>query len=279
MEQKTEQDRIFINSYLEYKNLGDSKALVEQADFWIRRITAGKYSLSEDGRNEVLLKFIQKIEYFSEIYETRKFENFTAYAIVFFRNLVLNQWKKEIKSLKTEPVFLEPDGLAGSVVYEPDYNAERCPFRILLREQLGALDPRGVLIFKLKHNLFLERKEILLLKSILYASGNSVPDFLKERMEKRFAVRRRELAVLERMEISHQMLFSKRKNAAFFSSKAKRKLRKKLLRVEKIYTYEEISRWFGWNHSVIKRLYLQTMNSLKNFGRDLKFTEEKKEAA
>ncbi|EMY77748.1 hypothetical protein LEP1GSC060_0612 [Leptospira weilii serovar Ranarum str. ICFT] len=279
MEQKTEQDLIFMNSYLEYKNLGDSKALVKQADFWIRRITAGKYSLSEDGRNEVLLKFIQKIECFSEIYETRKFENFAAYAIVFFKNLVLNQRKKEIKSLKTEPVFLEPDGLPGSVVYQPDYNVEKCPFRILLQEQLGTSDPRGVLIFKLKHNLLLERKEVLLLKSILYASGNSVPDFLEERMEKRFAVRRRDLAVLEKMEISHQMLFSKRKNAALFSSKAKRKLRKKLLKVEIIYTYEEIARWFGWNHSVIKRLYLQTKNSLKDFDPDLRFAEEKKEAA
>nr|EMN19672.1 hypothetical protein LEP1GSC063_2729 [Leptospira santarosai serovar Arenal str. MAVJ 401] len=282
MQQKTELDRIFINSYLEYKNLGDSKALVEQAYFWICRIAVRKYSLSEDGRSEVLLKFIQKVEYFSELYETRGFENFSAYAIVFLKHLVLNQWKKEIQSSKTEPLFLEPDGLPGSIVYEPDYNAELSPDRIFLREILQTLDPRGALILKLKHNLFLERKDILLLKSILSASGNSIRDFLKERMEKRFAVRSRELAVLEKMEVSHQILFSKRENAASFSSKAKQKLRKKLLRVEVIYTYDEISRWFGWNHSVIKRLYLQTMNSLKNSSQNLNFAaflNEKKKTA
>lgn len=64
MQQKTELDCIFINSYLKYKNLGDSKDLIEQAAFWIGRIAVRKYSLSEDERSEVLLKFIQKIEYF-----------------------------------------------------------------------------------------------------------------------------------------------------------------------------------------------------------------------
>lgn len=64
MQQKTDLDRIFINSYLEYKNSGNSKALIEQVYFWIRRIAVRKCSLSEDGRNEVLLKFIQKMEYF-----------------------------------------------------------------------------------------------------------------------------------------------------------------------------------------------------------------------
>ncbi|EQA63956.1 hypothetical protein [Leptospira alexanderi] len=282
MQQKTDLDRIFINSYLEYKNFGNSKALIEQAHFWIRRIAVRKCSLSEDGRNEVLLKFIQKIEYFSELYETRGFKNFSAYAIVFLKHLILNQWKKEIQSLKTEPFFLEPDGLPGSVVYEPDYRTEIPQDRIFLREILRTFDPRGVLILKLKHNLFLERKEILLLKSILSVSGNSVQDFLKERMEKRFIARSQELALLERMEVSHQILFSKRENAASFSSKAKQKLRKKLLRVEMIYTYDEISRWFGWKHSVIKRLYLQTMNSLKNSRKDLKFVtfpNEKKKSA
>ncbi|WP_078129238.1 hypothetical protein [Leptospira alexanderi] len=282
MQQKTDLDRIFINSYLEYKNFGNSKALIEQAYFWIRRIAVRKFSLSEDGRNEVLLKFIQKMEYFSELYETRGFKNFSAYAIVFLKHLILNQWKKEIQSLKTEPFFLEPDGLPGSVVYEPDYRTEISQDRIFLREILRTFDPRGVLILKLKHNLFLERKEILLLKSILSVSGNSVQDFLKERMEKRFIARSQELALLERMEASHQILFSKRENAASFSSKAKQKLRKKLLRVEMIYTYDEISRWFGWKHSVIKRLYLQTMNSLKNSRKDLKFVtfpNEKKKSA
>ncbi|ALO24817.1 hypothetical protein [Leptospira borgpetersenii] len=282
MQQKTELDRIFINSYLQYKNFGDSKALIEQAFFWIRRIAVRKYSLSEDGLNEVLLKFIQKMEYFSELYETRGFENFSAYAIVFLKHLIWNQWKKEIQSSKTEPLFLEPDGLPGSAVYEPDYSTELSQDRIFLREILRNLDPRGVLILKLKHNLFLERKEILLLKSILSASGNSIQDFLKERMEKRFTARSQELALLERLEMSHQILFSKRENAASFSSKAKQKLKKKLLRVEMIYTYDEISRWFGWKHSVIKRLYLQTMNSLKNSRKDLKFVSfliKKKESA
>lgn len=64
MQQKTELDCIFINSYLKYKNLGDSKDLIEQAAFWIGRIAVRKYSLGEDERSEVLLKFIQKIEYF-----------------------------------------------------------------------------------------------------------------------------------------------------------------------------------------------------------------------
>ncbi|EMM79469.1 hypothetical protein LEP1GSC037_0750 [Leptospira interrogans str. 2006001854] len=105
MQQKTELDCIFINSYLKYKNLGDSKDLIEQAAFWIGRIAVRKYSLSEDERSEVLLKFIQKIEYFSKIYETGKFENFSAFAIVFLKHLVLNQWKKKINSLKRKPIF------------------------------------------------------------------------------------------------------------------------------------------------------------------------------
>lgn len=95
MQQKTELDCIFINSYLKYKNLGDSKDLIEQAALWIGRIAVRKYSLSEDERSEVLLKFIQKIEYFSKIYETGKFENFSAFAIVFLKHLVLNQWKEK----------------------------------------------------------------------------------------------------------------------------------------------------------------------------------------
>lgn len=105
MEQKTELDRIFLNSYLRYKNLGDSKKLIEQAAFWIGRIAVRKYSLGEDERSEVLLKFIQKIEYFSKLYETKKFDNFSAFAIVFLKHLVLNQWKKEINSLKRNPIF------------------------------------------------------------------------------------------------------------------------------------------------------------------------------
>ncbi|EMO76971.1 hypothetical protein LEP1GSC127_3988 [Leptospira kirschneri str. 200801925] len=100
MEQKTELDRIFLNSYLTYKNLGDPKDLIEQAAFWIGRIAVRKYSLGEDERSEVLLKFIQKIEYFSKLYETKKFNNFSAFGIVFLKHLVLNQWKKEINSLK-----------------------------------------------------------------------------------------------------------------------------------------------------------------------------------
>ncbi|EMO25609.1 hypothetical protein LEP1GSC170_6069 [Leptospira interrogans serovar Bataviae str. HAI135] len=54
------------------------------------------------------------------------------------------------------------------------------------------------------------------------------------------------------MEVSHQLIFSNRKNAANFSSQKKLKLIKKLLRPEIIYTYEEISNWFGWKSSVIK---------------------------
>lgn len=184
MQQKTELDCIFINSYLKYKNLGDSKDLIEQAAFWIGRIAVRKYSLGEDERSEVLLKFIQKIEYFSKIYETGKFENFSAFAIVFLKHLVLNQWKKKINSLKRKPIFLEPDSLPGSVVYEPDYDCEPSPHKIFLQEILQNLDPRGVLIFKLKHNLFLERKDILLLKSILASSRNSIRDFFKRKSRK-----------------------------------------------------------------------------------------------
>lgn len=226
MQQKTELDCIFINSYLKYKNLGDSKDLIEQAAFWIGRIAVRKYSLGEDERSEVLLKFIQKIEYFSKIYETGKFENFSAFAIVFLKHLVLNQWKKKINSLKRKPIFLEPDSLPGSVVYEPDYDCEPSPHKIFLQEILQNLDPRGVLIFKLKHNLFLERKDILLLKSILASSRNSIRDFLKERAERTSFVRCKEIMILEKMEISHQLLFSNRKDAANFSSQKKRKLRK-----------------------------------------------------
>ncbi|EJO71445.1 hypothetical protein [Leptospira kirschneri] len=266
MEQKTELDRIFLNSYLTYKNLGDPKDLIEQAAFWIGRIAVRKYSLGEDERSEVLLKFIQKIEYFSKLYETKKFNNFSAFGIVFLKHLVLNQWKKEINSLKKNPIFLEPDSLPGSVVYEPDYDCEPSPHKIFLQEILQNLDPRGVLIFKLKHNLFLERKDILLLKSILASSGNSIRDFLKEKAEKTSSVRCKEITILEKMEVTHQLIFSNRKNAANFSSQKKLKLRKKLLRPEIIYTYEEISNWFDWKCSVIKRLYLQTMNSLKNSG-------------
>ncbi|WP_426487033.1 sigma-70 family RNA polymerase sigma factor [Leptospira interrogans] len=276
MQQKTELDCIFINSYLKYKNLGDSKDLIEQAAFWIGRIAVRKYSLSEDERSEVLLKFIQKIEYFSKIYETGKFENFSAFAIVFLKHLVLNQWKKKINSLKRKPIFLEPDSLPGSVVYEPDYDCEPSPHKIFLQGILQNLDPRGVLIFKLKHNLFLERKDILLLKSILASSRNSIRDFLKERAERTSFVRCKEIMILEKMEISHQLLFSNRKDAANFSSQKKRKLRKKLLRAEVIYTYEEISNWFDWKSSVIKRLYLQTMNSLKNSGKDSEFNFKRK---
>lgn len=276
MQQKTELNCIFINSYLKYKNLGDSKDLIEQAAFWIGRIAVRKYSLSEDERSEVLLKFIQKIEYFSKIYETGKFENFSAFAIVFLKHLVLNQWKKKINSLKRKPIFLEPDSLPGSVVYEPDYDCEPSPHKIFLQEILQNLDPRGVLIFKLKHNLFLERKDILLLKSILASSRNSIRDFLKERAERTSFVRCKEIMILEKMEISHQLLFSNRKDAANFSSQKKQKLRKKLLRAEVIYTYEEISNWFDWKSSVIKRLYLQTMNSLKNSGKDSEFNFKRK---
>ncbi|WP_017850809.1 sigma-70 family RNA polymerase sigma factor [Leptospira interrogans serovar Szwajizak] len=276
MQQKTELDCIFINSYLKYKNLGDSKDLIEQAAFWIGRIAVRKYSLGEDERSEVLLKFIQKIEYFSKIYETGKFENFSAFAIVFLKHLVLNQWKKKINSLKRKPIFLEPDGLPGSVVYEPDYDCEPSPHKIFLQEILQNLDPRGVLIFKLKHNLFLERKDILLLKSILASSRNSIRDFLKERAERTSSVRCKEVMILEKMEISHQLLFSNRKDAVNFSSQKKQKLRKKLLRAEVIYTYEEISNWFDWKSSVIKRLYLQTMNSLKNSGKDSEFNFKRK---
>ncbi|APH42286.1 Uncharacterized protein A9P81_2665 [Leptospira interrogans serovar Copenhageni/Icterohaemorrhagiae] len=276
MQQKTELDCIFINSYLKYKNLGDSKDLIEQAAFWIGRIAVRKYSLGEDERSEVLLKFIQKLEYFSKIYETGKFENFSAFAIVFLKHLVLNQWKKKINSLKRKPIFLEPDSLPGSVVYEPDYDCEPSPHKIFLQEILQNLDPRGVLIFKLKHNLFLERKDILLLKSILASSRNSIRDFLKERVERTSFVRCKEIMILEKMEISHQLLFSNRKDAANFSSQKKRKLRKKLLRAEVIYTYEEISNWFDWKSSVIKRLYLQTMNSLKNSGKDSEFNFKRK---
>ncbi|EMO76868.1 hypothetical protein LEP1GSC127_3987 [Leptospira kirschneri str. 200801925] len=112
----------------------------------------------------------------------------------------------------------------------------------------------------------MERKDILLLKSILASSGNSIRDFLKEKAEKTSSVRCKEITILEKMEVTHQLIFSNRKNAANFSSQKKLKLRKKLLRPEIIYTYEEISNWFDWKCSVIKRLYLQTMNSLKNSG-------------
>ncbi|EMG20905.1 hypothetical protein LEP1GSC150_2306 [Leptospira interrogans serovar Copenhageni str. LT2050] len=48
------------------------------------------------------------------------------------------------------------------------------------------------------------------------------------------------------------------------------------MRAEVIYTYEEISNWFDWKSSVIKRLYLQTMNSLKNSGKDSEFNFKRK---
>lgn len=283
MQKNSEQDRIFINSYLEYKNSGNKEALIEQAEFWIGRIAVRKFSLSEDGKNETLIRFIQKIEYFSEIYEKGKYTNFPAYAIVFLKHLVLNQWKKEIQNRKSEPGFLEPDGLTGPVFYPHETETKTATHRIFLNEILKNFDPRGVLILKLKHNLFLERREILLLKSILSASGNSIRDFLKQRMEKRYASRKRDLDLLERMEISHQILFSQRKNAYDRSTRSKAKLKQKLLRVETIYTYDEISFWFSWNSSLIKKLYLQTVNSLKQAGKDLKFVsvpeEERKEAA
>ncbi|PJZ55456.1 hypothetical protein [Leptospira barantonii] len=283
MQNNSEQDRIFINSYLEYKHSGNSETLIEQAAFWIKRIAARKFSLSEDGKNEVLVRFIQKIEYFSEIYEKGKYENFPAFAIRFLKNLVLNQWKKEIQNRKQEPGFLEPDTLIGPVFHSSEMESETAAHRIFLNDILKNCDPRGVLILKLKHNLFLERWEILLLKSILSVSGNSIRDFLKERMEKRYSSRKRELDLLERMEVSHQILFSERKNARDRSSRSKSKLKRKLLRIETLYTYEEISFWFSWKSSVIKKLYLQTMNSLKDAGKNTKFIpipeEEEKEAA
>ncbi|WP_040913878.1 hypothetical protein [Leptospira kmetyi] len=283
MYKKSEQDRIFINSYLEYKNSGNSDALIEQAGFWIGKIATRKFSLSEDGKSEALIRFIQKIEYFSEIYEKGKYLNFPAFAIVFLKNLVLNQWKKEIQNRKHEPGFLDPDSLIGPAFYSSEIETESSAHRIVLNEILKNFDPRGVLILKLKHNLFLERREILLLKSILSVSGNSISDFLKERMEKRFFARRRELDLLERMEVSHQILFSERRNARDRSSKSKLKLKRKLLRIETIYTYDEISFWFSWKASFIKKLYLQTMNSLKDAGSDLKFVvipeEEEQKAA
>ncbi|TGM07223.1 sigma-70 family RNA polymerase sigma factor [Leptospira barantonii] len=283
MQNNSEQDRIFINSYLEYKHSGNSEALIEQAAFWIRRIAVRKFSLSEDGKNDVLVRFIQKIEYFSEIYEKGKYENFPAFAIKFLKHLVLNQWKKEIQNRKREPGFLEPDSLIGPVFHSSEMETETAAHRIFLNDILKNFDPRGVLILKLKHNLFLERWEILLLKSILSVSGNSIRDFLKERMEKRYSSRKRELDLLERMEVSHQILFSERKNARDRSSRSKSKLKRKLLRLETIYTYEEISFWFSWKSSLIKKLYLQTMNSLKDAGKNTKFIpiseEEEKEAA
>ncbi|RHX77850.1 sigma-70 family RNA polymerase sigma factor [Leptospira yasudae] len=282
MQDTTDLDRIFINSYLTYKNTGNTKALIEQAEFWIRRIAVHKYSLDEDGRSEVLLKFIQKIEYFSELYETRGFKNFPAYAIVFLKHLVLNQWKKEIRFRKREAVTFEAHDLPCRISDEPDYEMKTSIHRIFLNETLRGFDPRGVLIFKLKHNLFLERQEILLLKSVLLASGNSVRDFLKERAEKRFEARRRELAVLERMEIKQQILLSKGNGAADVLLRSKEKLRKKLLKTETIYTHEEISLWFGWSYSVIKRLYRRTLDFLILSGKDLRFVlvpEEEKDAA
>ncbi|XDD51382.1 sigma-70 family RNA polymerase sigma factor [Leptospira sp. WS92.C1] len=274
MKQKTDFDIILVNSYLEYKRSGDSDDLVLQAEFWIRKIAVYKYYLDEDGRAEVLLKFIQKIEYFSEIYERGGFKNFSAFAIVFWKHLIYNQWKKEARLLKKAPLFLDPDGLEASSIYEPGFESEIPPFKIFLVEVLKNLDPRGILIFKLKHNLFLERRDVFLLKSILLASGTAIRDFLKDRRERQYRIRSRELSLLERMEISHQILFSTRKDATAVSSKIKQKLRKKLLKADSIYTFQEIADWFGWNKSVIKKLYHPIMKSLKNAGIDLEPFQE-----
>ncbi|RHX83129.1 sigma-70 family RNA polymerase sigma factor [Leptospira stimsonii] len=268
MNQKADIDRILINSYLEYKRTGKSDSLLKQAEFWIKRFATRKYTLDEDGRAEVILKFIQKIEIFSKIFETKGYRNFPAFAFVFWKHLVFNQWKKERILSQKEASFLDPDRLEGSPFFEPDYELSIDPFRNFLRENLENLDRRGTLIFKLKHNLYLERNEILLLKSILLASGNSIPEFLRERKEKRFRTRNKELLLLEKLESSHQILFSKRKDASFVSSRLKEKFKRKLLRTDSIYTFLEIGIWFGWSEHVVKRLYHQTMNRLRNAGLD-----------
>lgn len=263
MNQKTDVDRILVNSYLEYKRTGKSDSLLAQAEFWVRRFSTRKYVLDEDGRAEVILKFIQRIEIFSKIYETKGYRNFPAFAFVFWKHLVFNQWKKEKKLSQKEATFLDPDRLEGAPCFEPDYENSIDPFRNFLRENLENLDRRGILIFKLKHNLYLEKKEIHFLRSILLASGNSIPEFLKERKEKRFLSRNKELLLLEKLESSHQILFSKRKDATFVSSKLKEKFKRKLLKSDSIYTFLEIGDWFGWREHVVKRLYHQTMNSLR----------------
>ncbi|AOP34680.1 hypothetical protein A0128_12945 [Leptospira tipperaryensis] len=268
MNQKTDIDRILVNSYLEYKKTGKPDVLLNQAEFWIRRFATRKYLLDEDGRAEVLLKFIQRIETFSKIYEIKGYRNFPAFAFVFWKHLVFNQWKKEKRLSKKEATFLDPDRLEGSVVFEPDYEASIDTDRIYLRQALENGDRRGILIFKLKHNLYLERNEILLLKSILLVSGKSIPEFLKERKEKRFRSRNRELILLEKLESSHQILFTKRKDANFISSRLKEKYKRKLLKTDTIYTHLEIAFWFGWSENVIKRLYHQTMHSLRRAGID-----------
>ncbi|PJZ52023.1 hypothetical protein [Leptospira adleri] len=266
MNQKTDVDRILVNSYLEYKSNGKSDSLIAQAEFWVRRFATRKYVLDEDGRAEVILKFIQRIEIFSKIYETDGYRNFPAFAFAFWKHLVFNQWKKEKKLSQKEATFLDPDRLEGAPCFEPDYEISIDPFRNFLRENLESPDRRGILIFKLKHNLYLERKEIHFLKSILLASGNSIPEFLKERKEKRFLSRNRELLLLEKLESSHQILFSKRKDAIFVSSRLKEKFKRKLLKSDSMYTFLEIGLWFGWSEHVVKRLYHQTMNSLRRSG-------------
>ncbi|MBM9500404.1 sigma-70 family RNA polymerase sigma factor [Leptospira sp. 201903071] len=268
MNQKTDVDRILVNSYLEYKKTGKPDLLLKQADFWVQRFAVRKYFLDEDGRSEVLLKFLQRIEIFVKIYETKGYRNFPAFAFVFWKHLVFNQWKKERKLSQKEAAFLDPDRLEGTPSFEPAYENTIDPLRNFLREIWEKEDRRGILIFKLKHNLHLEKKEVLLLKRILLASGNSIPEFLKERKEKRFRSRNRELVLLEKLESSHQILFSKRKGANFVSSRLKEKFKRKLLKADSIYTFLEIGLWFGWSEHGVKRLYHQTMNSLKRSGID-----------
>ncbi|MBM9577052.1 sigma-70 family RNA polymerase sigma factor [Leptospira sp. 201903070] len=268
MNQKTDIDRILVNSYLEYKKTGKPDQLLKQADFWVQRFAVRKYSLDEDGRSEVLLNFIQRIESFVKIYETQGYRNFPAFAFVFWKHLVFNQWKKEKKRSQKEAAYLDPDRLEGAPSFEPGQEKRIDPFRIFLRDIWEKGDSRGILIFKLKHNLYLERKEILLLKRILLASGNSVSEFLKERKEKRFRCRNKELLLLEKLESSHQIRFSRREGAIFLSSRLKEKFKKKLLKADSIYTFLEIAIWFGWNEHGVKRLYHQTMNSLRRSGID-----------
>ncbi|MDV6237491.1 sigma-70 family RNA polymerase sigma factor [Leptospira ellisii] len=281
MKETSENDITFKKTYLEYERSGNCEALLVQIELRIRRISSYKYRLDEDGRAEVLLAFLQKLENFSRLKKERNVENLPAFANTFVSNLIRNQWKKENRILKKEPLSLNPERFLDPKSEENREEEDSFSGRFLNEAFLNS-DPRGVLIFKLKHNLYLNRRDLFLLKSILLTSGNSPEAFLEQRKYKRYQIRNRELVLWEKLERSHQLLFSPQKDARFISFKTKHKWRKKLLKADSVYTYREISFWFGWKDSVIKKLYRQIRKRLKNVWSENDFfnaNPERKKAA
>ncbi|WP_210412873.1 sigma-70 family RNA polymerase sigma factor [Leptospira gomenensis] len=263
MKENEENDITFKKTYLEYERSGNCESLLVQIELRIRRISSYKYRLDEDGRAEVLLAFLQKLDNFSKLKKERNVENLPAFANTFVGNLIRNQWKKENRFLKKDCLslnverFLDPK--SEEIHTEESSFSER-----FWEEVFRNSDPRAALIFKLKHNLYLNRRDLFLLKSILLVSGNSPKSFLEQRKQKRYRIRNRELTLCEKLERSHQLLFGPQKDARLVSSKIKRNWRKKLLKADSIYTYREISFWFGWKDSVIKKLYRQMRKRVKN---------------